>query len=285
MVVSQGLSPRVRGNRWWSPPTTRRQRSIPARAGEPTTATPPAHCSAVYPRACGGTVGANAPRCLGQGLSPRVRGNPTGHPDPNNYKWSIPARAGEPGTSGSPVPGQWVYPRACGGTDTAPFRNMEERGLSPRVRGNLVRCAPLPVSRGSIPARAGEPSNNGCGFCVGKVYPRACGGTLPSHDYGNLADGLSPRVRGNQCSACRNNEGLWSIPARAGEPPRLPRRNIRARVYPRACGGTTGFVELNLTVLGLSPRVRGNPPRHRNGHRRRRSIPARAGEPRSARTG
>ena len=51
--------------------------------------------------------------------------------------------------------------------------------------------------------------------------------------------GLSPRVRGN-------------------------RRQVEApiasvRVYPRVCGGTGCAMVFNSKVLGLSPRVRGNP--------------------------
>ena len=48
-----------------------RSRSIPACAGEPK---PNGNRSRVYPRVCGGT-GGNDPTALGQGLSPRVRGN------------------------------------------------------------------------------------------------------------------------------------------------------------------------------------------------------------------
>ena len=53
---SQGLSPRVRGNRLYTSHCTRQLRSIPACAGEPVQAHTPNHLPAVYPRVCGGTL-------------------------------------------------------------------------------------------------------------------------------------------------------------------------------------------------------------------------------------
>ena len=51
-----GLSPRVRGNRFGFRVQKLEDGSIPARAGEPTCANHLPQLSAVYPRACGGTV-------------------------------------------------------------------------------------------------------------------------------------------------------------------------------------------------------------------------------------
>ena len=73
-----GLSPRVRGNRRYGGLNGRRNRSIPARAGEPR---PCLNCyvvGQVYPRACGGTGRRMVEGRIDQGLSPRVRGNPQG---------------------------------------------------------------------------------------------------------------------------------------------------------------------------------------------------------------
>ena len=57
-------------------------------------------------------------------------------------------------------------------------------------------------------------------------------------------------------------EGITrSIPACAGEP--LDDSGIPGAVwvYPRVCGGTKRGSILIRAMLGLSPRVRGNPPR------------------------
>ena len=70
-----GLSPRVRGNRRpWSP-ILRRQRSIPACAGEPILPQPAGRVMRVYPRVCGGTHSLMRYTLPLAGLSPRVRGN------------------------------------------------------------------------------------------------------------------------------------------------------------------------------------------------------------------
>ena len=52
-------------------------------------------------------------------------------------------------------------------------------------------------------------------------------------------------------------------------------------VYPRVCGGTVGkYLPFN-SIVGLSPRVRGNPPLYASRSKDNRSIPACAGEPHS----
>ena len=55
----------------------------------------------------------------------------------DGVRGSIPACAGEPCEARTPVAGQLVYPRVCGGTLRWHRRVMPGNGLSPRVRGNL----------------------------------------------------------------------------------------------------------------------------------------------------
>ena len=50
----------------------------------------------VYPRECGGTSVSHAASVEGQGLSPRVRGNPCVDVRDFHCRRSIPASAGEP---------------------------------------------------------------------------------------------------------------------------------------------------------------------------------------------
>ena len=71
----EGLSPRVRGNLRKPPGVIRRRGSIPACAGEPDGAGYQPAGNRVYPRVCGGTAGVFGEPVVGQGLSPRVRGN------------------------------------------------------------------------------------------------------------------------------------------------------------------------------------------------------------------
>ena len=212
------------------------------------------------------------------GLSPRVRGNLHSVPPRTADGGSIPARAGEPVILLVPLPPERVYPRACGGTISVPSWNRRNQGLSPRVRGN--RCGHPPNGRhagsiparageplriediqlhlGSIPARAGEPSFQRRPPSPPRVYPRACGGTLPSWIAAARTLGLSPRVRGNRQAAEASGCHARSIPARAGEPTWRTWPASTCRVYPRACGGTGGLVQVTTTDKGLSPRVRGN---------------------------
>ena len=216
-------------------------------------------------------------------LSPRVRGNRRIVHTHKQRVWSIPPRAGEPEPHYRCATPARVYPRACGGTDTAcvptarrgtirvypracggtvngtsiPARAGEPHhrtrtSLSPRVRGNLaVESNPTADSNsGSIPARAGEPKRTGRSAYGLGLSPRVRGNRDAAHVG---PQGLSPRVRGNRDVAAAG----W----RRGLSPRV-RGN---RVYCNA---------------GLSPRVRGEPVlKPASGRERLRSIPARAGEP------
>ena len=152
-------------------------------------------------------------------------------------------------------------------------------GLSPRVRGNHVYVVSAPWQHGSIPACAGEPF-----FCplqreAIRVYPRVCGGTWSDLAGEQIAEGLSPRVRGNPFTGGGGGSDGGSIPACAGEPWPGASLRYRCRVYPRVCGGTPFRVQSNDNVPGLSPRVRGNPLPRPVKRQCAGSIPACAGEP------
>ena len=269
----------MRGNRAHTDPFTSKRGSIPARAGEPELVPLPHSVATVYPRACGGTEYIVADDSQAEGLSPRVRGN---LPAPPRRLWntrSIPARAGEPGPFACRPWRTGVYPRACGGTTTAPARRPPGKGLSPRVRGNQLLPEVAHSRRGSIPARAGEPAVMYSRKARITVYPRACGGTSAQPPPAEMYSGLSPRVRGNPAVHYRRRARLRSIPARAGEPSKHPIASHSSGVYPRACGGTAPGGLRAGRRTGLSPRVRGNPVPEFDKPIIIRSIPARAGEP------
>ena len=174
---SEGLSPRVRGNPDGAGQRNGAAGSIPACAGEPTGWRATSRRRRVYPRVCGGTVGgAGGPRQL-QGLSPRVRGNPSTPTIKGQSPRSIPACAGEPGGLEHALPGVQVYPRVCGGTRRRWAGRRSRRGLSPRVRGNQSPIPGNAIFSGTIPACAGEPAGRRAGSRRVGVYPRVCGGT------------------------------------------------------------------------------------------------------------
>ena len=200
-ILPKGLSPRVRGNR--HPPQAQEGLggSIPACAGEPRGGRGGATHTRVYPRVCGGTRCTVQQLADGDGLSPRVRGNPGDGAARVHIDGSIPACAGEP----SPICGcgrrTGVYPRVCGGTAQRWRIPSSTWGLSPRVRG--------------------EPHYGNTTRDTAGVYPRVCGGTLVAAAPDDQGAGLSPRVRGNlraySCPCLKRG----SIPACAGEPARI----------------------------------------------------------------
>ena len=87
----------------------------------------------------------------------------------------------------------------CGGTGDAVLFIFNSRGLSPRVRGNLVTLAYTDADERSIPACAGEPIPKTIRQNNDRVYPRVCGGTDMPVERDEILIGLSPRVRGNRC--------------------------------------------------------------------------------------
>ena len=155
-------------------------------------------------------------------------------------------------------PPGWVYPRACGGTVWNDDVSLGSTGLSPRLRGNRAFGKIVPHERRSIPAPAGEPHRVGNIKRNGEAYPRACGGTIWSIAIDSPAMGLSPRLRGNQGTLAGLLGRRGSIPAPAGEPWAAPTERRPPSVYPRACGGTKRNLSEMPSILGLSPRLRGN---------------------------
>ncbi len=194
-------------------------------------------------------------------------------------RWSIPACAGEPCSSGNRTAMNTVYPRVCGGTGVANSIQPPIWGLSPRVRGNLSRTKASASGGGSIPACAGEPGKETRRVCCPEVYPRVCGGTHPVQRWATRCRGLSPRVRGNPLRRALSAAFWRSIPACAGEPRRRGAERPTGEVYPRVCGGTVTLRGDDSPDCGLSPRVRGNHMPRQSGQWSTRSIPACAGEP------
>ena len=236
--LAAGLSPRVRGNPDVITYAEIAQRSIPACAGEPGTATPNGATSRVYPRVCGGTTGSDPAPHRSWGLSPRVRGNRWVSAGRTQSGRSIPACAGEPILTIMDSNGRPVYPRVCGGTADGDRGVLFDAGLSPRVRGNHATNVDDVEGIGSIPACAGEPPFRDALLEACTVYPRVCGGTFYLLRGQLDAKGLSPRVRGNQGLDSGLVLSQGSIPACAGEPPAGTHPAASKPVYPRVCGGT-----------------------------------------------
>ena len=195
---SDGLSPRVRGNRLDRSVSGDLRGSIPACAGEPDWRLDEVRPPGVYPRVCGGTGSWLGFLGTVWGLSPRVRGNRPRIRQAGIMKRSIPACAGEPGGGRLSLAAAGVYPRVCGGTEYRDVLQAIAVGLSPRVRGNHMAKGQKDTTTRSIPACAGEPTNANGEVLPDTVYPRVCGGTRYRRQIAGYFGGLSPRVRGNR---------------------------------------------------------------------------------------
>ncbi len=193
-----GLSPRLWGNPCHRPEMLVMPGSIPTPVGEPQGADRKRLGIRVYPHACGGTGAGELAERLMPGLSPRLWGNPAWTTTPMGMNGSIPTPVGEP------LFGHWrrgnggVYPHACGGTDGQSRRQGPWWGLSPRLWGNPVYGAFHEECIGSIPTPVGEPGYRLHSPAFGGVYPHACGGTFGVELFDRAAQGLSPRLWGNQ---------------------------------------------------------------------------------------
>ena len=139
-------------------------------------------------------------------------------------------------------------------------------------------------NRRSIPAQVGEPLRLTFPQLPRRVYPRAGGGTLIAPPMLVSFFGLSPRRRGNRSVRPFPERAIGSIPAQAGEPPRISSIVLTPRVYPRAGGGTAPGNASTARHTGQSPRRRGNLVALAVCLVCDGSIPAQAGEPRARTT-
>ena len=175
--IETGLSPRVRGNHFFGVHSLGQVGSIPACTGEPGWWRTCAPSGGVYPRVYGGTWIEMEEKTGKRGLSPRVRGNRRRRAARDLDVRSIPACTGEPGKRGIFPCRCGVYPRVYGGTCEAATTVSTRSGLSPRVRGNLVRELRQDANDRSIPACTGEPVTVVQIKRTVRVYPRVYGGT------------------------------------------------------------------------------------------------------------
>ena len=160
------------------------------------------------------------------------------------------------------------------------WEGLWERGLEVRVFSyGVLFLFPPPIGswESLVDVVAGSSPVGGTrSYCIPN---RAGESQFPSVSPPEPTIGLSPRVRGNRSGSAPLSVMTRSIPACAGEPSTSRGRTARSTVYPRVCGGTLRPRWSRRSVVGLSPRVRGNlaakvVPPFCSG-----SIPACAGEP------
>ena len=135
---------------------------------------------------------------------------------------------------------------------------------------------------GSIPAHAGQTPIALRSWSVVRVDPRSRGADRRGSAKPGGDGGRSPLTRGRPAPASGSARARGSIPAHAGETSTWAGAIGGAKVDPRSRGGDFLIKSALACVSGRSPLTRGRPVTRGDIHRLLRSIPAHAGETRSA---
>ena len=211
------------------------------------------------------------------GSSPRARGTPIQtRPRRSGYRF-IPASAGNTVSGRTTDRSKSVHPRERGEHRDRRDSDFGECGSSPRARGTpSLPAAPGPRRR-FIPASAGNTQCDRPEFGQATVHPRERGEHGAQIFQELPPGGSSPRARGTRFARLHSGVVRRFIPASAGNT--WPRRSNTRKtpVHPRE----RGEHEIDLGEIagqhGSSPRARGTPIPDCPPDRRRRFIPASAG--------
>ena len=237
--MTPGPSPRARGTL----PRGRRQASsggtIPACAGNTRTGHAARRTAADHPRVRGEHYVFNACTAVAAGPSPRARGTPGGDTPCGAALGTIPACAGN--TVGE-LHGRtlaWDHPRVRGEHAIACAGGCAGWGPSPRARGTHSATPIRPVTTSTIPACAGNTLVFGILGLLNADHPRVRGEHTPSG--APLRSGIrpSPRARGTHRTSCRRLRPRPTIPACAGNTPKMHNVPDQGTDHPRVRGEHT----------------------------------------------
>ena len=145
--------------RYPRPCAKRRNRFIPARAGNSASPSRRRSSCPAYPRRCGEHSSRSTVSPPSSGLSPQARGTPRPYSQSIGGDRFIPAGAGNTGRTIARPPGNTVYPRRCGEHEGLSEERYAEAGSSPQVRGTQTGrgIVPEPILDGSSPQVRGTP--------------------------------------------------------------------------------------------------------------------------------
>ncbi len=132
-----------------------------------------------------------------------------------------------------------------------------------------------------IPAHAGQTTSRTRTACSTPDHPRACGANQISVVIPFDVNGSSPRMRGKLGWSGRRRAKARIIPAHAGQTVGCHGCWRRLADHPRACGANLNHWGIYGVSPGSSPRMRGKLSGARRRVRRRRIIPAHAGQTRT----
>ena len=132
-------------------------------------------------------------------------------------------------------------------------------GSSPRMRGTPAAKRMAELSKGIIPAYAGNTLVDGLMQEGVRDHPRVCG----EHSHGTLHSlnlvGSSPRMRGTLAGVTGTTLVNGIIPAYAGNTNRRYGSAETQRDHPRVCGEHVVERKSRRGFKGSSPRMRGTP--------------------------
>ena len=201
-------------------PGERRQRFIPAWAGQPGALHPRPICGGVHPRVGGAALAERMLAIRSLGSSPRGRGSLSARA-PRQYRMGfIPAWAGQPATLRLGRLVRWVHPRVGGAARIESAQRVLGGGSSPRGRGSPLESWSWSCFFRFIPAWAGQPFLCFHVRFLFLVHPRVGGAATLASLARALLAGSSPRGRGSQYPVRISMHEWGFIPAWAGQPVR-----------------------------------------------------------------
>ena len=276
-IPQAGPSPRGRGTPLTIRPRQLPGRAIPAWAGN---ARASKKCSAQisgHPRVGGERSEVTFPQALLSGPSPRGRGTLLFFLRYSGDFRAIPAWAGNACTAPSSRSAASGHPRVGGERKDVGGSLLSAHGPSPRGRGTLRRSVGVAGAGRAIPAWAGNACT--CATIAHSIagHPRVGGERSRRACEDVLEGGPSPRGRGTPRRSARPPPRRRAIPAWAGNARERILRPRRRSGHPRVGGERYRTNNWVHGTGGPSPRGRGTRSRLGDGPRRRRAIPAWAG--------
>ena len=238
--------------------------------------------AAVYPRWRGEHFNITKRDHAADGLSPLARGTPASFPKSVTRCRFIPAGAGNTDLNIVRLADTMVYPRWRGEHINVDSRRAYRSGLSPLARGTRPRQGYAVQEIRFIPAGAGNTCSPAYQTGNAPVYPRWRGehGEYAVWEVNN--GGLSPLARGTHSNRCDGKRDRRFIPAGAGNTNSKCANHHANSVYPRWRGEHTEYLPQVMYWSGLSPLARGTRLIVLLIIRRKRFIPAGAGNTRLA---
>ena len=191
------------------------------------------------------------------GSSPRLRGTQLATSCRAARRRFIPAPAGNTPPGPRPSGARSVHPRACGEHSLPTRRLIVFFGSSPRLRGTPESESVRHRQLRFIPAPAGNTSACRRNTGMAPVHPRACGEHSTPGWQKTTQCGSSPRLRGTPVVGSFRWRPERFIPAPAGNTDSTGIPPSGTAVHPRACGEHWCAGQLNRSIIGSSPRLRG----------------------------